>query len=142
MESTAKVFVLDAFAMVAYFKQEPAGPRVRELLESGQRGESVLLMSVVNWGEVLYSSREWRAATDVVNTAAILDSLPIAFRDVDRDLAFRAAQYKTRGRISFADCFAAALAYQAGATVLTGDPEFQRVEDEVRIEWLPQRARG
>ena len=39
--------------------------------------------------------------------------------------------------MSYAGCIAAALAQQTGATVLTGDPEFQQVEALIGIEWLP-----
>ena len=35
-----------------------------------------------------------------------------------------------------ADCFAAALAQRLGAAVLTGDPDFQRLEGAVAVEWL------
>jgi predicted nucleic acid-binding protein len=38
--------------------------------------------------------------------------------------------------MSFADCFAAALAKQHKALLLTGDLEFKQVEAEVTINWL------
>ena len=55
---------------------------------------------------------------------------------VDLELAARAAWFKLRGGISYADCFAAALAHRDGLPLITGDPEFRRVEDVVRIAWL------
>ena len=56
--------------------------------------------------------------------------------DVDLELAARASWFKLRGGISYADCFAAALAHRDGFPLITGDPEFRRVEDVVRIAWL------
>jgi len=91
MERGSRLYVFDAFPLVAYFKHEPAAPRVREVLETGQRGESLLLMTVVNWGEVLYTAHELRAASNIPETAAMLDSLPIVLREIDRDLALLAA---------------------------------------------------
>jgi predicted nucleic acid-binding protein len=41
-----------------------------------------------------------------------------------------------RGRLSLADCFAAALAFIEEAELVTGDPEFKQVEGEVKIEWI------
>jgi len=38
--------------------------------------------------------------------------------------------------MSFADCFAAALAKQKKALLLTGDPEFKQVEQGITIEFL------
>ena len=54
----------------------------------------------------------------------------------DLELAARAAWIKLRGGISYADCFAAALAHRDRIPVLTGDPEFRRVEDIVEVAWL------
>ncbi|MBP9665121.1 MAG: PIN domain-containing protein [Pyrinomonadaceae bacterium] len=47
-----------------------------------------------------------------------------------------AAGYKAGGGISYADCFAAALAKQTNATLITGDREFKKLESEITIEWL------
>ena len=38
--------------------------------------------------------------------------------------------------MSFADCFAAALAQRSKAELVTGDSEFKQVEDDIRIDWL------
>ena len=47
--------VLDSWALLAYFEGEPAGEKVRELLkEASEKGRN-FLMSVINWGEVLYT---------------------------------------------------------------------------------------
>ncbi|NBB99561.1 MAG: hypothetical protein GVY15_01695 [Bacteroidetes bacterium] len=47
-----------------------------------------------------------------------------------------AANFKVRGGLAYADCFAAARAYMRDGPVVTGDPEFARVEDRVTVEWL------
>jgi predicted nucleic acid-binding protein len=38
--------------------------------------------------------------------------------------------------MSYADCFAAALAKQSKAELVTGDPDFRQVQDEIKIVWL------
>jgi ribonuclease VapC len=38
--------------------------------------------------------------------------------------------------IAYADCFAAALGIRKNAKVITGDPEFRRFGERVKIEWL------
>jgi hypothetical protein len=42
--------------------------------------------------------------------------------------------------IAYADAFAAALAQESAATLVTGDPEFVLLKDILEIKWLPQRA--
>ena len=54
----------------------------------------------------------------------------------DLPLSLNAAHLKAGHPISLAACYVAALAQQLGATVLTGDPDFARLENVVRIEWL------
>lgn len=44
--------------------------------------------------------------------------------------------FKVKGNISFADCFAAAVAENKKATLVTGDPEFKQLENELSIAWL------
>ena len=48
-----------------------------------------------------------------------------------------AARLKAVHPISYADCLVAALAQRTGATILTGDPDFQRF-GQTAVEWLPQ----
>jgi predicted nucleic acid-binding protein len=47
-----------------------------------------------------------------------------------------AADFKSRHKISYADAFAAALAKQRQAELVTGDPEFRTLDSEIRIHWL------
>jgi predicted nucleic acid-binding protein len=47
-----------------------------------------------------------------------------------------AADFKARFKISLADAFAAALAKEKKAELVTGDPEFKPLEKEIKINWL------
>lgn len=46
------------------------------------------------------------------------------------------AEVKSEHRIALADCFAVALAREKRGAILTGDPEFKKVEKLVEIDWL------
>jgi predicted nucleic acid-binding protein len=61
---------------------------------------------------------------------------PIEFHAADRRLADVAAGFKSRFKISLADAFAAALAKERKAELVTGDPEFRALEKEIKIRWL------
>ena len=50
------------------------------------------------------------------------------------DLFWHAVELKARYRMSYADCFAAALAIAAHATLLTSDPEFEVLGDLVKLK--------
>ena len=68
--------------------------------------------------------------------AKILQGLPIDFHSTTRVLADTAADFKARFKISLADAFAAALAKEKKAELVTGDPEFKPLEKEIKIYWL------
>ena len=68
--------------------------------------------------------------------AGELVAAPIQFHPADRHLADLAADFKTRFKISLAAAFAAALAKEKKAELVTGDREFKALEREIKINWL------
>jgi predicted nucleic acid-binding protein len=56
--------------------------------------------------------------------------------DKNLELVRQAAVYKATRKISYADAFAAALAKIKNAELITGDREFEQVEDDIKIGWL------
>jgi predicted nucleic acid-binding protein len=51
-------------------------------------------------------------------------------------LADTAADFKARFKLSLADAFAAALAKENKAELVTGDTEFKPLEGEIKIHWM------
>lgn len=128
--------VLDSFALIAYFRGEPAGVRVKDLFLKASRADNPLHMTEVNYAEVknMILRKDGPEAWD--QATRILVALPIEFHSVTRELADSATDLKSRHSISLADAFAAALALHKKASLVTGDPEFKHVEKEVAVEWL------
>ena len=128
--------VLDTHALLAYLRREPGYEIVKALFVAAARGEMQLLMCCVNAGEALYMT--WRKGSPAKfdELLALLPELPIEIRDADMVLTTEAARFKATHKMSYADCFAAALAKLHGAEIVTGDPEFRAVEDEVNVRWL------
>jgi predicted nucleic acid-binding protein len=135
----SQIYVLDAFALLAYLRGEPGAERVRDLLLRARSGEARLYLCLINYGEVLYISERQGGRPAAEEAIRIIDHLPLETVLADRDLTFAAAHLKARYPISYADAFAAALAQKLSATLVTGDPEFRKVEAVVEIEWLTNR---
>jgi len=128
--------VLDSFALIAYFRGEPAGVPVKELLQKASKADKPVHMTEVNYAEAKYMILRKDGADAWAEAAKVLVALPIEFHLVDRELADLAADFKSRVSFSLADAFAAALAKKHKAELVTGDPEFKAVEKELRIQWL------
>ena len=130
------VKVLDSFALIAYFRDELGAEMMENLLITADKRDSPLHMSDVNYAEVKYSIVKKDGAQAWEEAAKILQGLPIDFQSTTRSLADTAADYKARFKMSLADAFAAALAKEKHADLVTGDPEFKALEKEIKIHWL------
>lgn len=128
--------VLDAHALITYLEREEGFLTVLERFTQSLSGGSDTAMTVVNAGEVLYVVRRGYGDEVAEEIEKVIRTLPITLVDVDLELARLAARFKAEGGISYADCFAAALAVKEGVPVVTGDPEFRAVEGQVDVEWL------
>lgn len=131
-------YVFDSFALVAYLQGEPGAARVNEIVEAAGADGGSLSMTTVNVGESVYIAYRRQGPQGVVRVLDLLASLPIEIVDADLQLSVTAARIKAVTPIAYGDCFAAALALERGATLLTGDPEFERLGGLVEVEWLPR----
>ncbi len=133
-------FVLDSFAMLALLGNEPGSSDVADLLRRAMADQVRMLMTWVNVGEVAYIvERRW-GVERLYAALALMEATALEMVPVGRDLAIVAAHIKANHAIAYADAFAAALAQESAATLVTGDPEFKLLENVLKIQWLPQRA--
>lgn len=131
--------VLDSWALIAFFEDEPAAELVEKLLVKAEAGTHKLLLCVVNWGEIYYNTMRkvsQEAAEQKAKEIAGLTIEIVGVDDKNLDLVRQAATYKATRRLSYSDAFAAALAKIRNAELVTGDHEFKEVEDEIKIDWL------
>jgi predicted nucleic acid-binding protein len=128
--------VLDAYALMAFFEDEPGADFVRGLILKAEEDGTNLLMSVVNLGEVWYSIA--RTNTPEIADQYINDIQGMAIEIIDADwkLTHQAAAFKVNRNISYGDCFAAALAKERKAELITGDKEFKVLQNEIKISWI------
>jgi predicted nucleic acid-binding protein len=129
--------LLDSFALLSYLNKETGFEKVREALAEAQVSDGSVLMNEVNVGEtyyILHRQRGVQEAEYFLDT--VLVGLPILLVQNDFQDVIDAARIKAEYPLSFADCFAVATAKRESATILTGDPEFKKIEHLAKIEWL------
>jgi ribonuclease VapC len=131
--------VLDAHALMVLFNDEPGAEEVEKILIKAESGSPQLLMSVVNWGEIYYSILRGASQEMADAKAHEIAGMQIELVPVDADdleLVRQAAAFKATRKMSYADCFAAALAKIKNAELVTGDREFKQLARDVKIHWL------
>ena len=128
--------VLDSHALLALLRDEPGAEAVAAILEKAGQRDQPVHMTEVNYAEVQYTIRRKDGDAAWQTIAGELIAAPIQFHPADRHLADFAADFKSRFKMSLADAFAAALAKEKKAELVTGDPEFKALEKEIKINWL------
>lgn len=123
-------FVLDSYAMLAFFRNEKGRDKVEQLLNEAVANKHELYMTCINAGEVYYMTcrKESLAKADIVWKA--LQQFPIHITDVDMAFSFKAAKLKAGNKLSYADAYAAVLTIAKKATLITGDREFDSLLKE------------
>jgi predicted nucleic acid-binding protein len=128
--------VLDSHALLKLLRDEPGADAVARILEKAGERDYPVHMTEVNYAEVQYMIRRKDGDAAWQTIAGELVAAPIQFHPADRAMADTAANFKARFKISLADAFAAALAKEKKAELITGDPEFKPLAKEIRINWL------
>jgi len=132
----AAMKVLDSYSLIAYLEGGPGADNMIEMFQTARDSGRDHLLSVVNWGEVYYITLREVGRERAEAVAHLISTLPIELVPVDLELTKLAAQLKATKKISYADCFAAALAKLRRAELVTGDEEFRQVEGEIKIRWI------
>jgi uncharacterized protein len=139
---SARRYVLDANALIGFFEgRRGAKEKVRHLLGEAVRLEMPLLMSAVNWGEVFYIAGRRHGEAKAWEAEARLQEMPVAVISVDRERASRAGALKQKHSLGYADAFAAELAIERGAWLVTADPEFSKVGKALTVYSLPRHEK-
>jgi uncharacterized protein len=131
-----RAVVFDSYAVLALFFDEPGADQVEETLHEAAIADKPVLITAVNWAEVLYRMKRKRGDEGVEAAKRFEATMPLDVVPVDRPMAEIAAEFKATHKMSLADGFAAALAKQKKAELVTGDKEFKQVEREIKVTWL------
>ena len=130
-------YVLDSFALLAHLENEKRGEKVTEILRRAQQSQNIeLYISVINLGEVYYITMRERGEQKAEEILELIKLLPIQIIEAGLNATIKASKLKSRYPIAYGDCFAAALAKSKNIRVMTGDPEFKKLKNKIKIEWL------
>jgi len=128
--------ILDSHALMIFLEKEPGFEKIESLFIDATQKDNNLLMATVNYGEVYYIVLRECGQEKLNEIEKIIDTLPIDVIDVDKNIVKQAARFKASKKISYADCFAAALAKINNGEVITGDEEFKVLKKEVKVLWV------
>jgi predicted nucleic acid-binding protein len=131
-----KAAVLDSYALIAYLEREEGYEEVAKIFDECVAKDREVFICVINWGEVIYHAL--RAGGEKTATLAedAMRAVPMQIVEANKELTLQAAHLKATNKMSYADCFAAALAIKRKCELVTGDKEFKQVERDIKIRWI------
>lgn len=130
--------MLDSFALLAFFRDEPGADLVEKLLNEAAEDKHQLYITSINAGEVYYMSHRKDGGAKAALVWEAMQKFPLQIIDVDLNFSLAAAKIKARHKLSYADAFAAALTISKKATLITGDDEFESLvkEPNFKVKYL------
>jgi predicted nucleic acid-binding protein len=131
-----KTYVFDASALFAFLQDKPGASKVGELLKEARGGRSQVLMSAVNYGEVYGLILREYGPEQALTAVHAVSPLPIEVLDVTAQRACKAADVKAKYKLYYVDSFAAALAIEYKAALVTGDSDFRKLGHGFPVVWL------
>ena len=134
-----KQYVLDANAVLRYLTHGPGMERLDRLFDQARSGEAGLSISVINRGEALYTLAKRAGWEEAKETFEVL-AQSIECVDVDVTRADRAASLKFHYKLGYGDSFAAQLAMEKGAILVTADPDFAKLGKRLKVLALPRHS--
>lgn len=129
-------FVFDSYALLKFFQKEKGYEKVVHLLEQIKKTGATKYINAINLGEIIYATKREFGDHKKMEVFANIERLNFSILPVPDTLIYQAAEYKAQYSISYADCFALASAIEYNAVIVTGDPEFKKVEHLSSIIWV------
>jgi len=136
--SSGKRYIFDSHALLKFFQKEKGYEKVLNLLETIKKHSLIKYINAINLGEIIYITKREFGDQKKIEILAHIERLQFTILPVSNSLIFQASEYKAEYPISYADCFVLASALEYDATIVTGDPDFKKVEHLAKIVWLQQ----
>jgi len=111
---------------------------VQRLMKDAEKERAIVCMCIINLGEVIYIIEREQGLSKAHEVLAAIQKLPIEIVPADNQTVLDAAHIKANHALSYADAFAVVCAQRLGAIILTGDKEFESVEQLIHIAWLQE----
>ncbi|MCL5405434.1 MAG: type II toxin-antitoxin system VapC family toxin [Deltaproteobacteria bacterium] len=131
-----KSVTFDSHAILKFAQDEAGADRVEELLRAAEEARVRACVNEINLGEVYYITMRRLGVESARRFLEQFSTLAVERIAASWQIIESAAELKARHALSYADCFAAATALRHGASLVTGDTEFKKVEHLVPIEWI------
>jgi len=132
-------YVLDSTAFLTLIEEEDGVETVQKLLEEAKSGECIVFASFVSFAEIFYISLREKGEKEAKRRINLMTMLSMTRIESSSELGLIAGRLKAENKISFADAWIAATAIFYDAVLVHKDPEFEQIENKIKILKLPYK---
>ncbi len=132
-------YVLDSSAFLTFFEDEKGAETVQKLLESAKKEEIIIFVCFATFTEVFYITFREQGQEEARKRVKLMNRLAITRIESSEELGLIAGRLKAANKLSFADAWIAATAVLYDSTLVHKDPEFEQLENEVKVLKLPYK---
>ncbi len=130
-------YVLDASALLRFTDNKAGADEIQRLLVNASAEKAELLISAVNWGEVVCALARDNGLARGRQVIGWLRQLPVTLVSTGERHAQEAAWFRFRYKVPYADAYAGSLAAMENAVLVTADYHFTAVGTHLKINFLP-----
>jgi predicted nucleic acid-binding protein len=129
-------YIFDSYALLKLFQKEKGYEKIIRLLKEIEQAQAAKHINAINLGEIIYITTREFGDQKKLEALVSIERLGFHVLPASNKTIFQAAEYKALYSISYADCFVLTSAVEHKATIVTGDPEFKKVEHLAHIYWI------
>jgi len=141
-DGKSRNYVLDSTAFLTMFEDEAGADTVQDLLEQANTSEILVFVSFVTFTEIFYITLREKGEEEAQKRTKLMDALATTRIESSKELSLIAGRLKAAYRLSFADAWIAATAIFYDATLVHKDPEFEQLQDKLKVLKLPYKEKG
>lgn len=131
-----KRYIFDSSTLISYLDGEQNAEKVADYFDEINEKGIEAFLCVVNFGEVYYHFLRTGGKQSGEIIFSAIKTLPLKIIEANIDLTLRASRIKAFNKMSYADCFAAALTENRKGILITSDKEFKHIEKTIKIDFL------
>lgn len=139
MKKAINVYVLDTSAFLALIEEEAGFGVVEDLLRQAEANKIIIFVSFMTFMEIYYITLRERDEFEARERLKFMNFLPIIRVDSTESQGIVAGYFKAKYNISNADAWISALAKEQNAVLVHKDPEFEKLEAEIKFLKLPYK---
>jgi predicted nucleic acid-binding protein len=125
-----------------FLDREAGGARVSDLLEAHVLETATVILSAIQWGEVVKNLTKRAGAHTVAGIEQDFANIGVEIVPADAERAKRSALLGLKYKVSYADAFGLELASDSPDHVLvTADYGVKPAERDIKIEFLPTKPK-